>query len=239
MLSAIFVVFIIHRLKAHIDQVSTIEETSMLPIAAAIPKLKSNTEKENFFVRLVSQWQVKDLIKDKHITCFTGFRLDQGLSFVSSQIIQTLKNQGKKILTIEYKSGRGADSFFDFIQENSHNAKMILRSDAMKQYTIENIQNIIIEKSKNYDHTIIVDALLGDNYTVALMAIAQENFVCVDTILTPARKIEEVDLLSNEYHLPAIYFVVNHVGYHPSFFKQLTAYFKKRSSNKIAQTQPV
>jgi len=52
------------------------------------------------------------------------------------------------------------------------------------------------------------------------MAIAQLNVVCIDTRLTSAKRINEVDLLKEEYALPAVHFALNRVGYHPSFLKE-------------------
>lgn len=46
MLCALFIIFIVHRLRARINQISTIEATSIVPIAAAIPKLKTDQEKK-------------------------------------------------------------------------------------------------------------------------------------------------------------------------------------------------
>ena len=87
MLCALFIIFIVHRLRARINQISTIEATSIVPIAAAIPKLKTDQEKENFFVRMLTQWQVKDLLQKNNISCYTGFHKDHGLSFATRNII--------------------------------------------------------------------------------------------------------------------------------------------------------
>jgi uncharacterized protein involved in exopolysaccharide biosynthesis len=237
MLCALFIIFIVHRLRARINQISTIEANSIVPIAAAIPKLKTDLDKENFFIRVLTQWQVKDLLQKNNISCYTGFRMDQGLSFATSNIIQTLKNQGKRIMIVQFKNGKGSESFYDLHEIDSNQIRMSLWSESMKQNTTETIQNVIFEESKKYDHTIIINSLFGDNYTLALMAIANVNFVCVDTYLTAARRLNEIDLIATEYHLPGMHYIVNRVAYQPSIFKQIGSYFKRPSPSNKLQTQ--
>ncbi|MEY3422386.1 MAG: hypothetical protein RIR48_2693, partial [Bacteroidota bacterium] len=58
-------------------------------------------------------------------------------------------------------------------------------------------------------------------FTLAIMAISDLNVVCIDTRLTPAKKVIEMDLLAAEYKLPNVYFAVNRVNYNPSFVFEL------------------
>ena len=118
MLCALFIIFVVHRLRARINQISTIEATSIVPIAAAIPKLKTDQEKENFFVRMLTQWQVKDLLQKNNISCYTGFHKDHGLSFATRNIIHTLTNQGKNVLIVQFKNGTATNSFYDLHEDD-------------------------------------------------------------------------------------------------------------------------
>ncbi|MBK7468177.1 MAG: hypothetical protein IPJ43_15965 [Saprospiraceae bacterium] len=237
MLCALFIIFIVHRLRARINQISTIEATSIVPIAAAIPKLKTDQEKENFFVRMLTQWQVKDLLQKNNISCYTGFHKDHGLSFATRNIIHTLTNQGKNILIVQFKNGTATNSFYDLHEDDSNQCRMILWSESLKLYSTETIQNVIREKSKSYDHTIIINSLFGDNFTLAFMAIANVNYVCVDTRITAAKRLSEIDLIATEYKLPRMHYIVNRVAYQPSIWKQISSYFKRRAALNEMQTQ--
>ena len=237
MLCALFIIFVVHRLRARINQISTIEANSIVPIAAAIPKLKTDQEKENFFVRMLTQWQVKDLLQKNNISCYTGFHKDHGLSFATRNIIHVLTNQGKNILVVQFKNGTATESFYDLHEDDSNQCRMILWSESLKLYSTETIQNVIREKSKSYDHTIIINSLFGDNFTLAFMAIAHVNYVCVDTRITAAKRLSEIDLIATEYKLPRMHYIVNRVAYQPSIWKQISSYLKRRAALNEMQTQ--
>jgi hypothetical protein len=93
--------------------------------------------------------------------------------------------------------------------------------------TTEEIQNLVENQSANFDQTIILNSNFGEAYTLALMAIADLNVVCIDTRLTPAKKITEVDLLTSEYKLPNVNFVLNRAGYNPGFISEIFRTFRK------------
>ncbi|MBK8807285.1 MAG: hypothetical protein IPO21_11825 [Bacteroidales bacterium] len=238
MLTALFLIFLFQKLRARIYRPDTIEANSILPIAAAIPRFKSSNEGENFFVRLLTQWQVRGLFKDKNISCFTGFELDKGLNFVSKHIIQTLSNQGKKILKVEIKPGDGNTDFFDIIEANNKVANLVLWTDILKLKSVEDIKSIILEKSKNYDHTIIVNSPIGANHTLAMMAMADVNFLCVDAWATPAKKIAEIDQITAEYRFSNLHWVLNRTGYRPSMWTKIKSLFKTRSVEPLSQVVP-
>jgi hypothetical protein len=57
--------------------------------------------------------------------------------------------------------------------------------------TTEELQSVIKKESKNFDQTIILNSNLGETFTLAIMAISDLNVVCIDTRLTPAKKVIE------------------------------------------------
>lgn len=97
----------------------------------------------------------------------------------------------------------------------------------MMYQTTEQIQLLIEKQSENFDQTIILNTDFGEAFTLATMAKADLNVVCIDTRLTPAKKIAEVDILANEYKLPNVNFAINRVGYNPSFMFELIRMIKK------------
>ena len=104
---------------------------------------------------------------------------------------------------------------------------MTLYSDSMNHYTIEEIQNTLVGIAKRYDYALVINTPFGEKYTLAIMAIASLNLVGIDTRLTPAKKLSEIDMMMNEYQLPAMYYLVNRVGYQPGFLREVVMTIKK------------
>jgi len=220
MLAAIILIFIVHSLKARVNDLSTVESNSMIPIIAAVPKLKKQTEKENFFLTTVTQWQVKRLFKVHGIACFTGFDISHGVRFIATEIAHQLHRQGRKLLLVEISNEKTSEGFGSLKLTDAHSSQLVLNDDLMKYQKTEDIQAFIRKHSQDFDQTIIVNTNFGKTFTLAIMALADLNVVCLDTRLTPAQKVTEVDLIKAEYKLPALYFAVNRAGYNPNFIRE-------------------
>ena len=67
----------------------------------------------------------------------------------------------------------------------------------------------------------MINSDFGEAFTLAMMSISDLNIVCIDTRLTHAKNIEEVDLITSDYKLPQVYYAVNRVGYNPGFVSEI------------------
>jgi uncharacterized protein involved in exopolysaccharide biosynthesis len=221
MLTVIMLIYIVHNLKARVNDISTVESSSMIPVIAAVPKLKKQAEIENFFLTTVTQWQVKGLFQPRGISCFTGFDTTHGLKFITTETARQLYKQGRKLLIIEVVDENTGTDFWRLKSFEGQSSQLLLSRDAMKYQMTETIQSVIRNCSADFDQTILINTNFGEAYTLAMMAMADLNLVCLDTRLTPAKKIVEVDLIKTEYQLPQVFFVVNRVGYNPGFIREM------------------
>ena len=73
---------------------------------------------------------------------------------------------------------------------------------------------------EKYDLVIILNERLGNSKSILLMSIATSNIVVLDTRLTPAKKIMDVDILKQKFDLPAMYFGLNRVGHNPNIARE-------------------
>lgn len=221
MLGAMMLIFIVHSMKARVNDISSVESNSMIPVIASVPKLKKAEEKANFFLTTLTQWQVKGLLQTNGIISFTGYNQKHAADFVTSEVIKTFQNQGRKLLLVKLVKNIVNHDFWTLNNTNEYTAELSLDQSKMMYRTTEEIQSVIKKESKNFDQTIILNSNLGETFTLAIMAISDLNVVCIDTRLTPAKKVIEMDLLAAEYKLPNVYFAINRVGYNPSFVFEL------------------
>jgi capsular polysaccharide biosynthesis protein len=231
MTGAITFIFIVHAMKARVNDLATVESNSMIPIAAAVPKLKSKEEKENFFIKTLAEWEVKGLFLKNSITCFTAFHKSHGVNFLAWQLANVLSMQERSVLFIEVVENTEELPFSfeetspmgDFIDG------LLVPAALLKKRTTKAWQDLLREKTTAYDYVLLLNTVFNDTHTIAGMAAADLNIVCLDTRLTPANLIAEVDLIKQEYQLPKMHFAVNRIGYNPSLFGEAIQFVKRLS----------
>lgn len=226
LMGAVILIFIIHAMKARVNDVSTVESSSMIPIVALVPKLETKLEIDNFFVKTLTEWEVKGLLKAGNISCFTGFNNKHGVGFITSQLTEVLNTQQRNTLLLEIQQDAGKDSQEFAIEEklSEQLTKITISEAKLKLMTTKAWQTYLHDKAAGYEYTLLLNTVFGEAYTTATMATAALNMVCIDTRLTPAKRITDVDLLVQEYQLPQVHFAINRVGYNPSFVRELTQY---------------
>ncbi|WP_194974601.1 GumC family protein [Aquiflexum lacus] len=229
MMGAIILIFLVHTLKGRVNDQASVESNSMIPIVAMVPKLKTDNEKEQFFLKTLAEWEVKEILKNNQISCFTGFDHSQGVDFLAKEMANAAWRQNRKVLLLEILN-QDIETGSDFYQEkiiNKNTIKGVVSASQLKTITTKVWQEFLQEKATEYDQTIIINTDFGQPYTLATMAASGLNIVCLDTRLTPAKLITEVDLIKEEYKLPQVFLAINRVGYNPSFIRESIQFIKK------------
>lgn len=230
MFAALFLIFVVHTLKARVNDRATIESRSLIPIVLAVPKLKSNNQAKKLFTKTVSEWEIKQLMNHKTITCFSGFNINEGAQFISNHIETIFKIQNRKVLLVVFKDEikDNSEHFWTTEIESEHKTTITINETLLGTLTIEKWQNWLHENAENFDQTIILNTPFGTPFTLATMAASHLNIVCVDTRLTRAKKIIEVDLLNEEFNLPKVFYALNRDGYTPSLIRDCKLFFKNK-----------
>jgi uncharacterized protein involved in exopolysaccharide biosynthesis len=127
MLGAMMLIFIVHSMKARVNDISTVESNSMIPVIATVPKFKKDEVKVNFFLTSTTQWQVKELLQPHGITCFTGFNQKHAATFISSEIIRILQNQGRKILVVHLTDDNNFRDFWRLENPDGQTSELVLK----------------------------------------------------------------------------------------------------------------
>jgi uncharacterized protein involved in exopolysaccharide biosynthesis len=229
MMGAIILIFIVHTLKAKVNDLSAIESSSMIPIVAAVPKLKTQEEKEHFFIKMLAEWEVKELFKMNSLTCFTGFHNSHGVSFLAQELAYVLHMQERHVLYIEVCENTNplVTTSSEEVLKNETIEKMKMPVAQLKKLTAKAWQDFLKEKASKFDHVLLVNSVFNETHTIAGMAAADLNIVCLDTRLTPAKLITEVDLMQHEYKLPKVHFAINRAGYNPCIIRESIRFIKR------------
>ena len=229
MFLSILFIYIIHSIKAKVNDRQTIESNSLTPIAMLIPRLKNAKEIENHFLKEAVQLEIKGLMKSKDIICFSSFKHETGTHFNAFNMAKALTYQNRRVLLID-----AANSMNYETESSSEKISLIknldlitLSDDSYNRYTKDEMKTYLKSFENDYDITIILNEKLGIQKSFLLMSIASLNLIVLDTRLTPAKRIMEADLIKEEYKLPSVNFVLNRFGYNPSILVELISFFKK------------
>lgn len=229
MMGALFLIFIVHTLKARVNNISTLESSSMIPIVATVPKLKTDDQRNNFFVKTISEWEVRGILENNYIITLSGYKLSHGVSYLATQLTEVFIQQNRKILQIDIVDGPiyGKENFWheEVVSENL--TKASVNQNSLKKLTTQFWNDFLRKKSSEYNQVIIVNSCFGDPFTMPTMNASNLNLVCFDTRLTRAKLIEEVDLMKEKYSLDNTYFILNRVGYNPNVLKEFKVCFNK------------
>lgn len=224
LLGSIIIIYIVHFLKAKVNDSSTIEKSSSIPIALTTPYLKTTESINNNFLKEALQLEIKGIIPPKSILVVSSYDNANQHLFHSENWIKAFQNQGRKTLIID-ATGQLNNKF-----EATH---YIDYSDAKyHRYTQEHFQNEINAKMSTYDLVLIHNQALKDGPLALLfMSLATQNLVVLDSRETAEKRITTINLLKEEFQLPNVWFVLNKTGYNPNLFVEAKKLWKKYRKN--------
>lgn len=235
MLGGVVLIFIVHTLKARVNDLSTVESNSNIPVLLSIPRHVSPSEKEEYFLKSLTEMEVKKLIHENSICCLTGFNREHGQRYLLTGLEEIMKLQHRRFLTVHLKEGYEETRIIE--SPESESARLFIHEDKLKGQSTSEIQQLIRNESARFDFTIIDNSCIGKPFTLAVMSMANLNLICIDTRLTPASKIHEVNQLNDEFKLENIYLAVNRVGYTPNFIRELAGYYRQYKKKKLRKSE--
>ncbi|MDI9338942.1 MAG: GNVR domain-containing protein [Sediminibacterium sp.] len=217
-------IFTVHTLKAKVNDSATIESKSLIPLIAQIPKFQSDNSKENFFLSLLTQWEIKKILTKNNTICFNGFKDQDGVQYAYNGVVKALESQNKKILQIRIENTHADTTSVIASASNNENEsaeKRYFTLNYLRTFSIESLCEFLKTTSKAYDHILIHNSSFGQPFTLALMVASDINLICMDSRLTPEKRIIETDLLKEEYQLQNVYFLLNRAGYTPNLINDI------------------
>lgn len=229
MFGAIALIFVVHALKAKVNDKRTIESRSMIPLSALSPKLKTSESIFEHFQKLAAQLEIKGLMGDKYCMTLSSFKAQDGAPFNTMQLAKALARQGRKVLLIDVDntlaiSERTPGEVYDY---GDHLSYLSLNDNQFKCYSKEKLDDMLRRVSSDFQVTLVLNGNIGSQMSLLMMSLADVNMVVLDARLTPAKRVLEVDLLKEEYKLPNMHFLLNRHAYTPSIFREIKLIFRR------------
>ncbi|MFN0292451.1 GumC family protein [Pedobacter helvus] len=214
MLGSIVLIYIVHMIKAKVNDVYTIEKNSTIPIAIATPFIRNKEKKETVFLQEALQLDLKGLLTDKGCIVISSYNRSEEHLFHSINLFQAFQKQGRKVLFI--------DATGDAQPQLRTEDYVNLSDPKYTRYTQKASRIEIEEMMKSYDLSVLHNQSIQDgSMTLSFMSLATQNLIILDSRKTAERIITEIELLKDEFHLPNMWFVLNRAGYNPSVWTEI------------------
>lgn len=223
MFGAIFLIFIVHLLKAKVNDLKNIETMSAVPVVMLTPKLRTDTAREQHFLKEAIQLELKGMLGTGHVLCINGYRAEEGAAYNALHLCRAFVQQGRKVLLVDAEKqippSLATYNGLDYITLED---PLFLRS------TMESMRGWIAQHRAQYDQVVVLnEALKNPRIALLLMSVADANLMVLDARLTPRRRITEASLLNEEFGLPQMGFVVNRHAYYPGVLEEWVQYTRK------------
>ncbi len=223
MFGAIMLIFVVHMLKARVNNSMVIEQTSMIAVVAQVPKLKKRGEEEKHFLQMLAQLEVKQLMPSGGITCLNGFKTREGAKYITHNLLKTYEFQERKVLLIDFHGHifPSLSCSLEPVQVNSSIWALNIDHESVKHLSSAALKAFIRQFADGFEQVLVLNDQLTGLFAVTVMSASDLNLVSVDARLTPAKNILKVDLLKEEFSLQNVYFVLNRAGYNPGIIREI------------------
>jgi len=228
LIGSIGLIYLIHAAKGKVNDITTIEAQSAIPIAIKTPFLETATATQRHFLREAIQLELKGLTDKGALLCLTSNTNNEGRQFHAQQLASAFATQGRKVLVLDFQ---GILKIETCAVENMSDIRF-------RQMSKTDLAAEIAKRAAGFDLVLMDNEdLENERLGLLLMSIATTNLYVVDSRRTPANHIQEVDLLVDEFKLPNSYFILNKDLYNPSVIREIATFLINVKNQAFALIQ--
>ncbi|MBK8724296.1 MAG: hypothetical protein IPL95_19215 [Saprospiraceae bacterium] len=221
MFSAILFIYLVHIFKAKVNNLQTVETNSNIPVALLINRFNNQKDIDKLFNDSAIQLELKGLINGKNAVCISSFRAKEGAKFNALNLAKAFKNQGRKVVLV------GVDNQLVNHPNPNELEILLLNDQSFTKYTRQMMNDVINELKEDYDNIIILnEPLMLSSKSNLYMSLSDLNLVVLDSRLSSVKRIEETELIRDEYKIPNLHFLLNRFNYNPNVIVEFFNFFR-------------
>lgn len=220
MIGSIIMIYLAHFAKAKVNDVFTIEKNSTIPIAFSTPFIKNENQYSSKFLQNIIELELKGILEVKNVITITSYDKEKHHLFHAKNLFEALKKQSRKAILIDVVGNLEGIILEDYLN---------FSTDENLKKTKKQIEDFIKEKLQNYDICLINNQSAKNGpLSMLFMCLANQNLFVLDSRKTAEKRILQVEVLKEEYHLPNLWFVLNKANYNPSVIKIIIKYLQSK-----------
>ena len=213
MIGAILFIFLVNAYKARVNDISSIEKNTDIPLIYSIPHFKNEKPALDFFKNEVLKLDMKGLLQKNHSITFTSFKNNQGAKYHLEHIGQIFSEEKRNFLIVTF------DQKHTF---KIHNDNLLVKDES-------EILNLTFSELSAWHNSLCqkYDFVLFDNYSInedpksiLFMGLSNLNICVMDTRKTLLSSISELNVLQAKNNINELHISLNNQNYSPSLITE-------------------
>lgn len=220
MLASVTLIYIVHFQKARVNDADTLQRNTSLPLDASLPVFKTETEKQLFFRRWFIELELRGKMQHGKVLVFSSGPENDGRQLICCGLAQAAAAAGYRVLLADADDAIGESVARDGITRIPGDQ---LRAMGNAGKLRETMPQWLLT------HTLVIwnNGCIDQNPdALRIMAVADHNFLVIDSRITRKQQLVQNDLLCSEFRLPDPAYLLNRAGYTPSIFRDAWRFFR-------------
>ncbi len=213
---ALVILFLFKMFNGKVEDSTQIEELSSIPIVSKTPKLFSEADIKDHFEKKVIELEIKGFLDRPLIFSVSAFSKKEGSVFNTIHFAYALAKQKNKVLVISHNS-----SVLKNYSLPKNIAVTTIPELSSKKMRHQELSEKITQLKKQYDFIILLNTEIESKESLQFLSMAELNIICLDSCITNISKLEDIELMIEEYQLSNINYLINRNNYTPSYIKDL------------------
>ncbi len=226
---SLILVFIVHTLKAKVNDVDTIESNCSMPVVMLTPKLRTKEAIRKHFAKEAIELELKKIIPTKGIVSFNSYNKEEGNVFNALQLAKALATQGRKILILDVDNLTGKGKSFISPDAEEQLPVLSLTDKKFNEFSKASMKDFFAQYMDVYDLILVINEPLADpRKAMMFMSLADINLMVLDSRLTPRKRINEIELMKEEFSLDNMSFILNRFAYNPNVIIEIKNWIRSK-----------
>lgn len=231
-LFTIILIYVVHSLKAKVNDVATIELNSDIPVLATLPMIREKRMYSKYFHTLLLSLDLKGLFAKGNVISLVSWNDREGKKFITSGLMKGLIKQGRHMLLLH--NDPLLQKEISLLSREEQMSLQVIKIET-ESANLSALRASIEQYKGQFDLIMIkADSLKKNKDAILFLSLSDEVVFIMDSRITPARYVSEVNELRDEYSLARIWFILNRAGYSPNILTQLWYFIKRLSPRNSA-----
>ncbi|WP_116106236.1 GumC family protein [Lewinella sp. IMCC34191] len=213
MFGAVIFIFLVNASKARVNDTSSVEKNTDIPILYTTPHLKNDEAAAAYFKNEVFKLDMKGLLAPNSSLVYTAFHRNHGVRYQLQQLGEVFLREGRNFCVLTFDEGH------TFRLPGEH--LRVVSEDDVSRLTFAELLSWYRQLCTDYDLVLVDNFNLRDNAkSLLFMGLADQNLCVVDTRKTRLSSIGELNLLRAKHEIENLRLVVNNDKYSPSLLHE-------------------
>ncbi len=211
MFAAIFLIFVVNASKARVNDVSSIEQNTDIPVLYTAPHLESAEATRTFFKDEVFKLDMKGLLPLHASLVFSAFANNHGVRFHLRHLAETFTREDRNYCLLTF------DEDHDY--QLPPGRIVVMTEEELSRLTFAGLRQWYRELCARYDLLLVDNFNLSDKpKSLLFIGLADLNLCVMDTRKTRLRSVTELNLLRTKHQMQQLHLVINNDRYSPSLW---------------------